>query len=442
MVVFAPWAFGTTQGWSMRVMNVGGYLLGTLLAVKWILRGRTGNPLPRPAPGVVAKALAVVTVAILGWCLVSALNAQFDYLSGEFRADPRPHVKWLPHSLDRNATWTVFWNWLALAGVFWAARDWLVTDVEADGRRRARRLRRLIFVLVINGALVALEGIFQRLSGTPKLLWFQATHDNPFADAQFGPYAYRSNAAQFFNLLWPPALGLWWHLHLRAAEGSRRSERHHWMLPCVVLLVVAPLVTLSRGGFAVAAVQAVACAVLLFVAARFSFRVRLGVGGLLVVAVGLALLLAGDKVAKRFEDSAADPLRGRSETYLLAERMTKDYPWLGIGPGAYSTVFQIYRNSPDDYWPKQLHNDWLEYRITFGRIGGALLLAAGALVFARWFVGGGLRIHWTFAGGIWIAIAGCLLHARFDFPFQIYSIQFVFVLLCAALFSISRGRGM
>ena len=144
------------------------------------------------------------------------------------------------------------------------------------------------------------------------------------------------------------------------------------------------------------------------------------------------------ELAKRLHDSAADPIGGRRDTYQLAERMTHDYPWFGVGPGAFDSVFQLYRNSPDDYWPAQLHNDWLEYQITFGRVGGALLLLAGVLVGIRWFIPGALRSHWTFPAFIWIAITGCLLHARFDFPLQIYSIQFVFVLLGALLFSASR----
>ena len=37
MVVFSPWAFGTTEPWSIRIMDGAGYLLGSLLLVKWIV---------------------------------------------------------------------------------------------------------------------------------------------------------------------------------------------------------------------------------------------------------------------------------------------------------------------------------------------------------------------------------------------------------------------
>ncbi len=46
MVVFSPWAFGTTQPWSIWTMNSCGYLLGALLAAKLFIRFRRGY---RPA---------------------------------------------------------------------------------------------------------------------------------------------------------------------------------------------------------------------------------------------------------------------------------------------------------------------------------------------------------------------------------------------------------
>ena len=205
-----------------------------------------------------------------------------------------------------------------------------------------------------------------------------------------------------------------------------------------MLLIAGSLVSMSRGGVAVALVQMAACGCLLFLSARFNWPVRIGMMLVFAVTMAAAWYLGGEQLAGRLRDTAANPLSGREETYRLAARIARDYPWFGIGPGAFESVFQLYRNSPADYWPAQLHNDWMEYRITFGLAGCVLLLAAGALIVARWFAEGGLRLPRSFVMCFWIALAGCLLHARFDFPLQIYSIQFVFVLVCTALFSMGR----
>ena len=42
MIVFSPWAFGATEPWPKAVMDAAGYLLGGLLAMKWLLRGSGG----------------------------------------------------------------------------------------------------------------------------------------------------------------------------------------------------------------------------------------------------------------------------------------------------------------------------------------------------------------------------------------------------------------
>src|SRR5690349_14221260 len=47
MVVFTPWAFGTTQDWSIWTMNIMGYVLGCLLLLKRLIRRRSGYQPPR-----------------------------------------------------------------------------------------------------------------------------------------------------------------------------------------------------------------------------------------------------------------------------------------------------------------------------------------------------------------------------------------------------------
>jgi O-antigen ligase len=131
----------------------------------------------------------------------------------------------------------------------------------------------------------------------------------------------------------------------------------------------------------------------------------------------------------------------RDAMYDAARPMASDFPLFGTGPGTFATVFQLYLFSTDTYWPEQLHNDWLETRITFGWLGFGLLLAALACVGLRWFTPGGIRGSRRFIVLAWLGLGGCLAQARFDFPFQIHSTLFLFLVICAILFGLSGSAG-
>ena len=172
MIVFSPWAFGTTQDWSIWTMNVCGYVLGALLVTKWFVRWsggigerkREGKRLARSQKSEVGCqkeredredsqavkrfnwgrrltiALAGFTVLILTYCLVSALNARALFLEGENRFEYFDnYIKWLPHSYDSRSTWKVFWQYLGLAFFFWATRDWLLRKTASESRGAVQR---------------------------------------------------------------------------------------------------------------------------------------------------------------------------------------------------------------------------------------------------------------------------------------------------------------
>ena len=485
-IVFSPWAFGTTQPWSIRIMNGAGFLLGLALLLKLAVRFLKGyRPLRwdsarsigaktqdvSPNEALPAKAfsapnltsaLAILTIAILGYCLVSALNARatYDRLTASFVYHDH-FIPWLPHSFDQAKTGSVFWNYLALACSFWAVRDWLLgysTGEERALYQRAdlqrfrsvsffpARLRRLLWVLAINGALLGLEGIAQRLEGSGKLLFFLKPEINVEAVSQFGPYHYRSNAAQYFNLVWPLCLGFWWTL--RRAFGSKRKY-YHWLLVAALIMAACPVISTSRGG-AITSLGILLLACLSLLAAHFLFsspqnvdqKSRKFTGVLLFLFFTGALTLGfslGWKALEPRLGQLGEGFEGREQMYQAARPMAVDYPWFGTGPGTFESVFgQLYRVSTETYWPAQLHNDWLETRITFGWIGTALFALAFVTVLFRWFVPSGIHGGRRFVLLIWLALAGCLLQARFDFPFQIYSLEFLFLLTCAILFTLSR----
>jgi len=496
MVVFSPWAFGTTQPWSIWLMNGAGHLLGLLLAAKLAVRWLKGYQPPRWDEGgkpesregkaesrpvlrsstaeggkqkaeieVVASRLTFVlaglTAAILGYCLISAVNARAtfhrDQLSFAFHD---ASITWLPHSYDSGRTWLAFWSSLGLAGSFWAIRDWLLGKSEGEERAERRRpqpggdhsvlflparLRRLLWVLAINGGLLAGEGIVQRLEGSSKLLFLVQPRVNPGAETQFGPYAYRANASQYFNLLWPVCLGLWWTLNQSLA--SQRKAYHLILVGCVIM-AACPIISTSRGGALVtvgivvlAAFFLLATHLLLAAHRQQARRTRTITLACLLLCFSGALALGyalGWKTLKPRMAHISEDFEGRERMYDRARQMAADYPLFGTGPDTFESVFQLYRISTDTYWPAQLHNDWLETRITFGWLGSGLIALALVAVVLRWFARGGIHGGRRFMILVWLALAGCLVHARFDFPFQVHSIVFLFLVLCAILSVLTR----
>jgi hypothetical protein len=464
-ILFGPWAFGTTQPWSIQVMNGVGLTLGLLWLGKTVLRA--GARLPErglsqsAAPGVLrerrfTRLLATGTIFILLYCLISAGNARAIYHPEQWSFEYRHAVSWLPHSYDRDSSWAAFWMYLGLAGLFWALRDWLLTLPPKEAADAAReggsastgsqlpvRLRRLFWILTINGTVLAFQGLMQRSEGGNQLLWLIEPHINKTADSQFGPYAYRSNAAQYFNLLWPAVLGFWWagvsSLHgLRSSARSDRKKRLAVLLPCVLIMAICPLVTASRGG-AIVLVGSLIMAGGILTMAHWQkpwltkARVLLG----MAVVVGGGALLGWQTLAPRMEQ-LHEGYEGREGLYLAGRYMAQDNAWLGTGPGTFSTMYQLYRHSETDDWLAQMHNDWLETLITFGWLGATPVFLTLLLVLAHWFGGGGIYGNKYFVMLLWVALGGCLVHACFDFPFQIHSVLTLFLVLCAVLSCLSR----
>lgn len=503
-MVFAPWAFGSTEDWSIWTMNIAAYALGLLWIGKRFLRQQTGF---RPAYWGTASesgepelfnlnrwrrdplviGMAVLTVFVLLYILVSALNARAIYIEWQRRFEYRDCISWLPHSYDRSSTWFCLWMYLGLACFFWATRDWLLTKTSRERRRTRRsddssesgsalrressiapviaipgvgpgpalaaepgtselpfRLRLLLWVFCINGAVLALESILQRLSGTNKLLWLAVPHFNTTAPEQFGPYAYRANAATYFNLIWPVCLGFWLVLRRSAKPSLRSGHRlgsgsHIVLLPGAVLMAACPIVSTSRGGALIAVgIILITMGMLLWIARRESLGFRLGTCSLFLVILAFSAFLGLKDLAHRMQTIFTDQMSRRTEIYANAVPIARDFPVFGTGPGSFGALYQLYRTDVGQEWAAYVHDDWLETRITFGWVGFSALLAVLGLAVAKWFGGRGIPASWDFAAMIWVSVGGALLHAKFDFPFQVYSLLMTFILLLAILSTLAR----
>ena len=91
----------------------------------------------------------------------------------------------------------------------------------------------------------------QRLEGSGRILFLVVPRYNTTADAQFGPWAYRGNAASYLNLVWPVTLGFWFWLATAAERRASRASRmgadaRLLLLPTAILTSRASVIMSSR----------------------------------------------------------------------------------------------------------------------------------------------------------------------------------------------------
>jgi hypothetical protein len=289
--------------------------------------------------------------------------------------------------------------------------------------------------------MVGLEGLVQRLAGSNQLLFLVRPRFNTECLDQFGPYANRNSAAEYFNLIWPVCAGLAWITGEAAARarkaGLRRPGRAHWWLAAAALITgVCPVVSGSRGGGLVSFALALAVLiVMLVVPRRMSTGQKIGLGLLFAVAIEGVILLGWENFRSRLDTALVDHLGGRVAEWQNARAMARGYSLFGMGAGSFASMYYFYMKITDDEWCAYGHDDWLEFRITLGWIGFSFLLALLAGAILHGFIARGPPLPRLLGALILITLAGCLFHARFDMPFRIHSVAALFLVYCAILSS-------
>lgn len=293
----------------------------------------------------------------------------------------------------------------------------LIFTLTVDEARDARAARWVVLAVIGAAALEASYGIFQ--FGTGRGPDFFAI--GPFMRA-YGHFGQPNPFAGYLGTALPLALAV--------ALLLARDSLGRWALAATGLLVAGVLLSFSRGAW-----LGVACAaaVMLATASARSRRwlVPLGAAILLLAVVGALGLLPAtiaeriNVVAEYFGPFDVQRVDLNSENWSVVERMAHwqaawymflDHPWLGIGPGNYSSVYDQY------YLPGWLeplghaHNYYLNLAAELGLLG----LSGYLLVFGLAFRAAirGLRASDSFWRTVALGTLGSLvaiaLHSAFD----------------------------
>ncbi len=456
----APWLLGSTTAIGYWFITVLGFFVGAVVCVNKRLFVTGAFP-----PGVVSfaarRGAAIVWLAailLIVYIVVSILNPAaeltYSFFPGIGEAvgvdikyfDP---IIWLPHTYDKARTLKALIKYVSLLFWFIAARAWFsgnsynTENVDKDCRVfPTYRFTVFLWTISINSAVLAFVGILQRLDGTDKLLWLFHNHLNGGQGA-FGPFPYQSNGAQLLNLVWPIMVGFWFTKQSRSnniAEMLRNIGRDTSVVLVMLIALVIGGVVVAKSRGAVIVLVYLIILVCIVVSKYCFFNNAVKVVGVCILLLGLIVgaWTGGQDLINRFSNEELFRMSGRTLIYDDASRMVDDFIIFGSGAETFAPLMFFYRNK-DPNWNAYAHNDYLETIITFGVVGFVLVVFVflGFMLFPA--LGNGVSAPPEFILLMFAAISGILLHARFDLPFQIYSLHFEFVVICA-FFSCLKWR--
>src|SRR4051812_47428640 len=189
-LLFAPWAYGATRPWAIRLLSIQLVLITSLWLLECLLRKRK-PPFSTPA---LAAALGLLAQ---GWWMVINAKSIFDpQLMALFPT--KPLVEALPGSADGLLSSVTILLITGLLGALLFTRDLAQSAVWR---------RRLWITMALAGVSMCVFGILQKIGGPPVLgwVWEDSKQD---VNNNFGMFRYRGNAGAFLNLCLPLAAGL------------------------------------------------------------------------------------------------------------------------------------------------------------------------------------------------------------------------------------------
>ena len=310
-----------------------------------------------------------------------------------------------PHPLSLDSAGTAWALALAFAyiGLFWCAR----AIFAAGGVRLTTR-----GISWLGLGLTVLVAV-QRATAPKLLYWTWRPLDA--GASPYGPFVNRNGLACWLAMAVPLIIG-----YAVARQQSRPSGSSSaasidptqlWLGGAAVLMTGGLLGSLSRGGIFGAAIGLLAFVVL--------SRARLSRGrGVVWIVAGLAAMIAIATVyanlgalALRMQETTELGEWGRPAIWRDTWRMALDFPWTGIGAGAFQRGMLVYQQGPRLFFFNHAHDEYLQL---FAE-GGVLLVvpATVALLAAIAVSTSHLRadksaIFWIRAGAIAALVAAAV----------------------------------
>ncbi len=420
MLIFSTVAYGSVETWALGFLSI----VACLVVVFWLADSFfakefriSTNPLQIPLLGLV----------LIG--LVQLLPLRDLQIPNDLLSIPATNTL----SLDPNITRLAVIQ-LVIYLIFLVAALVCINS--------QKRLRKMIYTIIIFGAAWAFFGIIQWLSQIGSLEPYiygvrPVKHAFPFAS-----FINKHHFAAFMEM----TIGL--TLSLLYGESTKRDKRL-LLIIAIVLMGSGLILTSSRGG--ILSLLGVIGFVTIFnlfsnkgkakqadenpPAAKSRKFLLIGASlTLILVLLGSVIFLGGEGALMRGTglSKQAEISNGRFHFWQTALQNIKDHPIIGTGLDSFGVAFTKYDSWNGNIRVEQSHNEYLQILSDAGILGFACVIAFIILLFKQ-----GLRIvnHSSdrFRRGVAMgALAGCfgiIIHSFFDFPLRTPSNAFFFLIL-------------
>jgi O-antigen ligase len=336
-------------------------------------------------------------------------------------------------SVNRDLTSLALIRLFTAASVFWLALQLC---------RDASRARRFLSAIAAIGVVYAAYGLIAFAVAPGHTLWIENSFAAGFVTSTFFN---KNSFATYGGMTLVVICGLLFRLYRHevvAKGGSRRFQlaalidatgrQGAFLLAGAFVILVAVLLTASRGGIICTALGLFTLCVLSFGGRRSGandLRDTIIFGAL---ATAIVLAIFGDAFVGRIERQGLYD-DGRAAIYLNTLGSISDSPLSGYGYGTFVDVFPMFRDrslSVLGVWD-MAHNTYLEAFQGLGVLFGTALIVCLALLIWRCFKGALTRHENITMSCVAASVAALVcVHALIDFSLQIQAVTLTF---CAIL---------
>lgn len=302
-------------------------------------------------------------------------------------------------------------------------------------------LRMILLTLLASGAIQALYGTLEILSGTQYSLLFSL----PVADTATGSFVYKNHFANYLLLCLSAGIGLM-VTTLQSNQGGSRRDVMRSILSALLgskalirislgIMVIALVMSHSRmGNTAFFASMTIIGVLALVIITNRSRSLSILIISMIVIDVFIVSAWFGlDKVQERLVATSLDS-EGRDEVVIDALPMLQDFPLFGSGGGSFYSTFPGYKVANVHAFYDHAHNDYLQMAVEYGLPATVLLATLVIWCFLKSIRAMRKRRPSIFKGTAFacaMAILGMAMHMTVDFPLQAPANVCVFVVFLA-----------